>query len=45
MRSIRALEDADICIIMIDASKGLEAQDLNLVRLAQKKQERNFDSC
>jgi len=36
MRSIRALEEADVCIIMIDASKGLEAQDLNLVRLAQK---------
>ncbi len=36
MRSIRALEDSDVCIIMIDATKGLEAQDLNLVRLAEK---------
>ena len=36
MRSIRALEESDVCLIMIDASKGLEAQDLNLVRLAQK---------
>lgn len=36
MRSIRALEEADVCIIMVDASKGLETQDLNLVRLAEK---------
>jgi GTP-binding protein len=36
MRSIRALEDSDVCLIMIDATKGLESQDLNLVRLAEK---------
>ena len=36
MRSIRALEESDICIIMVDATKGLESQDLNLVRLAEK---------
>ena len=34
MRSIRALENSDICILMIDAQNGLEAQDSNILRLA-----------
>ncbi|WP_027002599.1 ribosome biogenesis GTPase Der [Hugenholtzia roseola] len=34
MRSIKALEDADVCIMMIDATQGLEAQDMSLIRLA-----------
>lgn len=34
MRSIRALENSDICILMIDAENGLEAQDSNILRLA-----------
>jgi GTP-binding protein len=37
MRALRVLETADICIIMIDATRGLESQDLNLIGLADKK--------
>jgi GTP-binding protein len=36
LRSIKALEESDVCIMMIDASKGLEAQDLNLLNLAHR---------
>jgi GTP-binding protein len=34
MRAIRSLENADICIMMLDATKGIEGQDLNIFRLA-----------
>lgn len=37
MRAIRALEEADICLLMIDATQGIEAQDLNIFSLAQKR--------
>lgn len=37
MRAIKALEEADICLLMIDATKGIEAQDLNIFSLAQKR--------
>jgi GTP-binding protein len=36
MRSIRAIERSDICIVMIDATAGLESQDLNIFSLAQR---------
>lgn len=36
LRSIRALESSDVCIIMIDATQGLESQDLNLLHLAER---------
>ncbi len=36
MRSIRAIENSDVCILMIDATSGLESQDINLFGLAQK---------
>lgn len=36
MRSIRALEDSDVAIIMIDAEQGLEAQDMQILGLAEK---------
>lgn len=36
LRSIRALEKADVCVLMIDATQGIEGQDLNILRLAQK---------
>ena len=36
MRSIRAIEDCDVCILLIDATLGLEAQDLNIFHLAEK---------
>ncbi|WP_201983707.1 ribosome biogenesis GTPase Der [Hymenobacter rubidus] len=36
MRSLRALEEADVCIVMLDASRGIEAQDVNIITLADK---------
>lgn len=37
MRAIRAMEEADVCILMLDATCGLEAQDLKLMGLIQKR--------
>jgi GTP-binding protein len=37
MRAIRSLEEADVCILMIDATMGIEAQDLSIFRLAQRR--------
>jgi GTPase len=36
LRSLRALEDSDVCIVVIDAERGLESQDVNIIVLAQK---------
>lgn len=36
IRSIRAIESCDVCILMIDATRGIEAQDANIFQLAQK---------
>ncbi len=36
MRSIRAIENSDVCILMIDAVRGIEAQDMNIFQLIQK---------
>lgn len=36
MRSLRTLEESDVIIVMIDAARGLEAQDINLIALAIK---------
>ncbi|MEA4966568.1 MAG: ribosome biogenesis GTPase Der [Bacteroidaceae bacterium] len=36
MRSIRSIESSDVCILMLDASQGLESQDLNLFSLIQR---------
>lgn len=36
MRSIRAIENSDVCILMIDATRGVEAQDMNIFHLIQK---------
>ena len=38
MRSIRSIENSDVCILMIDAERGIEAQDLNIFQLIQKNQ-------
>ena len=35
MRSIRAIEDCDVILLLIDAQLGLEAQDINIFRLAE----------
>ncbi len=36
VRSIRAIENSDVCILMIDATRGIEAQDLNIFSIIQK---------
>jgi GTPase len=36
MRSLRALEDCDVCIVMLDATRSIEAQDVNIIALADK---------
>jgi GTP-binding protein len=36
VRSIRAIENSDVCILMLDAERGIESQDLNIVSLIQK---------
>jgi len=36
MRSIRAIENSDVCILMLDATRGIESQDLNIFQLIQK---------
>jgi GTP-binding protein len=36
MRSIRAIENVDVVALVVDATRGLEAQDMNLFSLAQK---------
>jgi GTP-binding protein len=38
MRSIRSIENSDVCILMIDATRGIEAQDLNIFQIIQKNQ-------
>jgi GTP-binding protein len=37
MRAIKAIEESDVCIIMIDATTGVESQDLSIFRLAQRR--------
>ena len=37
MRAIKAMEEADVCLIMIDAENGLEAQDMSIFSLAIKR--------
>ncbi len=36
MRAIRSIENSDVCILMIDATRGIESQDLNIFSLIQK---------
>ena len=38
MRSIRSIENSDVCILMLDATRGIEAQDLNIFQLIQRNQ-------
>ncbi|MEL7123860.1 MAG: ribosome biogenesis GTPase Der [Bacteroidota bacterium] len=37
MRAIKALEESDVCLLMIDAQTGVESQDMNIFRLAIKR--------
>jgi GTP-binding protein len=36
IRSIRAIEGADVCVLMLDATRGIESQDLNIFSIIQK---------
>ncbi len=36
MRSIRAIENSDICVLLIDATRGIEGQDMNIVQVIQR---------
>lgn len=37
MRAIKAMEESDVCLLMIDATLGVESQDLSIFRLAQRR--------
>jgi len=37
IRAIKAMDEADVCLLMLDAAKGITAQDLNIFSLAVKK--------
>ena len=37
IRAIKALDEADVCLLMIDAEKGISAQDINIFSLAARK--------
>lgn len=36
LRSLRALEESDVCIVLIDAERGIESQDVNIIGLADR---------
>ncbi len=36
IRSIKAIENSDVCILMLDATKGIESQDMNIFSIIQK---------
>ena len=36
LRSIRAIENSDVCVLLIDATRGIEAQDANIFSIIQK---------
>ena len=38
MRSIRAIADSGVCLLLLDATRGMEAQDLNIFHLIERNQ-------
>ncbi|HKK42395.1 MAG TPA: ribosome biogenesis GTPase Der [Bacteroidales bacterium] len=36
MRAVRTIESSDICLLLIDATRGIEAQDMNIISLILK---------
>ncbi|MDR0686499.1 MAG: ribosome biogenesis GTPase Der [Dysgonamonadaceae bacterium] len=36
VRSIRSIEDSDVCVLMLDATRGIESQDINIFSLIRK---------
>ena len=37
MRAVKAIEEADVCLLMVDAQTNIESQDMNIFKLAQKR--------
>ncbi|HLG41095.1 MAG TPA: GTP-binding protein, partial [Chitinophagaceae bacterium] len=37
IRAIKAMDEADVCLLLLDATKGIAAQDLNIFSLAARK--------
>jgi len=37
LRSVRTIESSDVCLLLIDATRGMEAQDVNIFNLVQRK--------
>lgn len=38
IRAVKAIDEADVCLLLLDAEKGITAQDLNIFSLAEKKE-------
>ena len=36
MRAVRSIEESDVCLLMIDATRGVEAQDMSIFRLIER---------
>lgn len=36
LRTIKAIENSDVCLVLLDASQGIEKQDVNIFHLAEK---------
>ena len=36
MRSVRVIENSDVCLLLIDATRGIEGQDVNIFRLVER---------
>ncbi|HVN56910.1 MAG TPA: ribosome biogenesis GTPase Der [Bacteroidales bacterium] len=36
MRAVRTIENSDVCLLMLDATRGIEAQDINILSLIQR---------
>ena len=36
LRSVRSIEESDLCLLLIDATRGIESQDLNILNIIQK---------
>ncbi|MFN8210140.1 MAG: ribosome biogenesis GTPase Der [Bacteroidales bacterium] len=36
MRAVKAIENSDVCLLLIDATRGIEAQDINILSLIQR---------
>lgn len=36
MRSVRAIEDSDVCLLMLDATRGIESQDVSIFHLIER---------